>query len=70
MRGFKFFGGGWLDPLVESSFGFDTLNRIITMGVQKLAGQLSLTQTGILSWNVVGILGAFLAVLVFLIWSA
>lgn len=69
-RGLQFFGGGWLDPLVDSSFGFDSLNRIIAAGVQKIADRLSLTQTGVLSWNVVGILGAFLAVLIFLVWSA
>ena len=70
MRGFQLFGGSWLNPLVESSFGFDSLNRIIARGVDKLAGQLCLTQTGVLSWNVVGILGAFLAILIFLVWSA
>jgi NADH-quinone oxidoreductase subunit L len=70
MKGFQLYGGGWLNPLVESSFGFDSLNRVIAGGVQKLAGRFSLTQTGILSWNVVGILGAFLAVLIFLVWSA
>jgi NADH-quinone oxidoreductase subunit L len=70
MRGFRFFGGGWLDPLVETSFGFDSLNRAVVAGIQKFAGQLSLTQTGVLSWNVFGILGAFLAVLIFLVWSA
>ncbi len=69
-RGLRLFGGGWLNPLVETSFGFDSLNRAIVSGVNKLASQLSLTQTGILSWNVVGILGALLAVLIFLIWSA
>ncbi len=69
-RGLRLFGGGWLDPLVETSFGFDSLNRAIVGGVNKLADQLSLTQTGILSWNIVGILGALLAVLIFLIWSA
>jgi NADH-quinone oxidoreductase subunit L len=69
-RGLRLFGGGWLNPLVDSSFGFDSLNRIIVGGVNKLADQLSLTQTGILNWNVVGILSALLAVLIFLIWSA
>jgi len=69
MRGFQLFGGGWLNPLVETSFGFDSINHMIAKGVNKLAGQLSLTQTGVLSWNVVGILGAFLAVLIFLVWS-
>jgi NADH-quinone oxidoreductase subunit L len=70
VRGYALFGGGWLQPFVDSSFGFETINRAIVEGVNKLAGQLSLTQTGVLSWNVVGILGAFLAVLIFLVWSA
>ncbi len=70
MRGFQLFGGGWLNPLVESSFGFDSLNILIVRSVNKLAGRFGLTQTGVLSWNVVGILGAFLAVLIFLVWSA
>ncbi|MBK9925039.1 MAG: NADH-quinone oxidoreductase subunit L [Anaerolineales bacterium] len=70
IRASHLFKGGWLDPLVGTSFGFDSLNRAIVGGVNRLANQLSLTQTGILSWNVVGILGALLAVLIFLIWSA
>ena len=70
VRGLQLFGRGWLDPLVETSFGFDSLNQIIAKGVNKFAGRLSLTQTGVLSWNVVGILGALLAVLIFLVWSA
>ena len=70
MRGFQLFGKGLLNSLVETSFGFDSLNRIIARSVNTFAGQLRLTQTGVLSWNVVGILGAFLAVLIFLVWSA
>ena len=70
VRGLRLFGGGWLDPLVETSFGFDSLNQTIAKGVNKLAGRLSFTQTGVLSWNVVGILGALLVVLIFLVWSA
>ena len=70
MKGFQLFGGGWLNPLVETSFGFDSLNGLIVRGVNKLAGRFSRTQTGVLSWTVVGILGAFLAVLIFLVWSA
>jgi len=70
VRGLRLFGGGWLDLLVETSFGFDSLNQTIAKGVNKLAGRLSFTQTGVLSWNVVGILGALLVVLIFLVWSA
>ena len=69
MRGFQLFGGGWLNLLVETSFGFESINRALVAGVQKLARQFSLTQTGVLSWNVVAILAAFLAGLIFLVWS-
>jgi NADH-quinone oxidoreductase subunit L len=69
-RGFRLFGGAWLNPVVDTSFGLDSVNRIIVRGVYKLADQFRLTQTGVLSWNVVGILGALLAVLIFLVWSA
>src|SRR6266498_1491854 len=65
-RGFMLFGGGWLQPLVDTSFGFESVNNFVVQGVYKLAGQLSLTQTGILSWNVLGIVSGLLVVLVIL----
>jgi NADH-quinone oxidoreductase subunit L len=70
MRGYALFGAGPLQLLVDTSFGFDALNQFVVRGVSKFAERLRATQTGILSWNVVGILGAFLAVLIFLIWRA
>jgi NADH-quinone oxidoreductase subunit L len=60
----------WTDVLSRESFGFDWLNRQVAARTVQVASVLQKTQTGILSWNVVGILGAFLAVLIFLIWSA
>jgi NADH-quinone oxidoreductase subunit L len=60
----------WMDILSRESFGFDWLNRQVATRIVQLASVLQKTQTGILSWNVVGILGALLAVLIFLIWSA
>ena len=65
-RGLALFGGGWLNPFVESSFGFESFNQLIVRGTYRLAEQLSLTQTGELNWNILGIIGALLAVLIFL----
>ncbi|MEW6400585.1 MAG: NADH-quinone oxidoreductase subunit L [Chloroflexota bacterium] len=60
----------WTDVISRESFGFDWLNRQIADGTVRFGSVLQKTQTGVLSWNVVGILGALLAVLVFLVWSA
>lgn len=60
----------WTDVLSRESFGFDWLNRQIVAGTAQLASVLQKTQTGVLSWNVVAIIGALLAVLIYLVWSA
>jgi len=65
-RGYRLFGGDWLSPLVETSFGFDSLNRFIVQGTYKVAEQFSRTQTGELNWNILGIISALLVVLVVL----
>jgi NADH-quinone oxidoreductase subunit L len=65
-RGFRLFGGDWLNPLVETSFGFDSLNRVVVQGTYKIAEGLSRTQTGELNWNILGIISALLVVLVVL----
>jgi NADH-quinone oxidoreductase subunit L len=66
MRGFKYFGGGLLQPLVDTSFGFDSLNQVVVQGVSKFAEQLRATQTGELNWNILGIISGLLVVLVIL----
>jgi NADH-quinone oxidoreductase subunit L len=66
MKGFKYFGGGILQPLVDSSFGFDSLNTFVVKVVSNFAERLRATQTGELNWNIVGIVGGLLVVLVFL----
>ena len=66
MKGFKYFGGGWLQPFVDTSFGFDSLNTFVVQAVSKFAECLRLTQTGELNWNILGIIGGLLIVLVFL----
>jgi NADH-quinone oxidoreductase subunit L len=65
-RGFKLFGGGWLDPFVESSFGFESINRFVVRGTYKIAQGFSATQTGELNWNILGIICALLVVLLVL----
>jgi len=65
-RGYRLFGGGWLNPFVETSFGFESLNRLIVRGTYKFSEQLSVTQTGELNWNILGIVSALLAVLIVL----
>ena len=65
-RGHRLFGGGWLNPFVESSFGFEWVNRLIVKGTYQTAEWLSATQTGELNWNILGIVCALLAVLLVL----
>ncbi|MBN2116055.1 MAG: NADH-quinone oxidoreductase subunit L [Anaerolineales bacterium] len=58
--------GGWLDPFVETSFGFESLNRWIVQVTYQVAERFSVTQTGELNWNILGIVSALLVVLVVL----
>lgn len=66
MKGFKYFGGRLLQPLVETSFGFDSLNTVIVQIVSRFAERLRATQTGELNWNILGIISGLLIVLVVL----
>jgi NADH-quinone oxidoreductase subunit L len=50
-------------------FGFGWLNRAIVRGVRRVAEELSLTQTGQLNWNVLGIAGGLAIVLALLLWG-
>jgi NADH-quinone oxidoreductase subunit L len=65
-RGFRLFGNGWLNPLVDASFGFEPINRSVVRGVYEIAARFSVTQTGELNWNIFGIVSALLVVLVVL----
>jgi NADH-quinone oxidoreductase subunit L len=65
-KGFHLFGGGWLEPLVDSSFGFDSLNQWAVRSVSGFAERLRATQTGELNWNIFGIISGLLIVLVIL----
>jgi NADH-quinone oxidoreductase subunit L len=63
-KGFRLFGGGSLQRLVEASFGFESLNQMILRATSKFAERLRVTQTGELNWNIFGILGGLLVVLI------
>jgi NADH-quinone oxidoreductase subunit L len=53
-----------------NSFGFEAVNQGVVTATQQSAEALRATQTGVLAWNVVGILLGLVAVLVILIWGA
>ncbi len=57
------------DWLVSSSFGFELFNEWIGRVMQNLSSTMQTTQTGQLNWNIFGVLGALLAVLIALCWS-
>jgi NADH-quinone oxidoreductase subunit L len=56
----------WLGRAASADFGFEWLNRQIVTWTQNAANALRTTQTGYLSWNVVGIIGGLLVVLIIL----
>jgi NADH-quinone oxidoreductase subunit L len=60
---------GRLAGVAAEDFGFEMLNQWIINAVQSSATALRLTQTGQLNWNVVGIVGGLLIVLLFVVWS-
>jgi len=59
----------WLDALNETSFGFESLNHGVVRGVNFIAEKLRFTQSGELNWNILGIMGGLLVVLLVLLWS-
>ena len=59
----------WFDTLTESGFGFEPLNHKLVAWTQRIATILQKTQTGQLNWNILGIAGALLIVLVVLWWG-
>ncbi|MCS7060741.1 MAG: NADH-quinone oxidoreductase subunit L [Anaerolineae bacterium] len=55
--------------VAAEGFGFETVNRFVTQAVRSTATALQRTQTGDLSWNAVGIVGALILVLILLAWG-
>lgn len=56
--------------LAENSFGFEAVNRGVVRWTQGAAEALRPTQTGILGWNVLGILAALIIVALILVLGA
>jgi len=52
-----------LGRLAGASFGFEALNRLIVRSVQSAAEDLRGLQTGLLNWNILGIVAALVIVL-------
>ncbi len=50
----------WLVQWAQNSFGFEKINQWIVSGTQSLAESLRVTQTGMLNWNIAGILIGFI----------
>jgi NADH-quinone oxidoreductase subunit L len=59
----------FLPRAAGADFGFASLNRVIVRGVRSAAEVLSVTQTGQLNLNVLGIVGALVIVLAILAWG-
>jgi NADH-quinone oxidoreductase subunit L len=58
----------FLARAASGDFGFAWLDDAIVRATRGTAERLSLTQTGQLNWNVLGVVGGLVAVLVFLVW--
>jgi hypothetical protein len=54
----------------SKSFGFERINQQVVAVTQATANALRVTQPGHLSWNLVGIIGGLVAVLILLTWGA
>lgn len=57
----------WLTKAAENSFGFEAINAGIVRFTQGAAEGLRTTQTGLLNWNIAGLLIAFIAVILILV---
>ena len=63
-------GFGWLAAAASKSFGFVRINEQVVGATLAVANALRVTQPGHLSWNLVGIIGGLVAVLILLTWGA
>lgn len=56
----------WLQPFVDTSFGFEPINHAVVRVISRFAERLRATQTGELNWNILGIISGLLVVLLVL----
>jgi NADH-quinone oxidoreductase subunit L len=59
----------WLAAAASKSFGFERINEQVIGVTLAVANALRVTQPGHLSWNMVGIIGGLVAVLILLTWG-
>jgi NADH-quinone oxidoreductase subunit L len=59
----------WFATAAQKSFGFERLNCLVVAATQSIATGFRVTQPGHLSWNVLGIIGGLVAVLILLTWG-
>ena len=60
---------GFLGRAAEADFGFEALNRSVVNGIRKAADGIAITQSGYLSWNVLGIVSGLILTLIILAWG-
>ncbi|MBI5567028.1 MAG: hypothetical protein HY870_19170, partial [Chloroflexi bacterium] len=56
-----------LAQMARDSFGFEAINRGVVRATVQSAEAPRLTQTGLLNWNVAGIIGGLIVVLIVLV---
>ena len=61
---------GSIIRFVKAGMGFEWINHQVVAGIRTAAALLSITQTGQLNWNLVGIVAGLVILLVILIWGA
>ena len=59
-----------IGAVAQDSFGFEAINHWVVKGTQNAAERLRGTQTGLLAWNVFGILACLVVVLIILVVGA
>lgn len=60
-------GFGWA---ADNTFGFETINRLVVKGTQATGEALRVTQTGVLNWNIFGIVLALVVVIAIVVVGA
>ncbi len=61
---------GTVIRFMREGMGFEWINHQVVAGIRTAAAELSITQTGQLNWNMVGIVAGLITLLVLLIWGA
>ena len=60
----------WLSNIAVDSFGLERINQWVVQVTQGAANALRVTQTGVLNWNILGIVGGLLFVLAVIVMGA